>query len=45
MAFEGVFGKSGRGHKRLAIKLKYGAWITKVLAKNGKERGRKVIES
>lgn len=45
MAFEGVIGKCGQGHKRLAIKLKSQAWIDKVLAKYGKERGRKIIES
>lgn len=45
MAFEGVIGKNGHGHKRLAIKLKSDAWIAKVLNKYGEERGRKIVES
>jgi len=45
MAFEGVIGKDGSGHKRLAIKLKSDAWIEKVLSKYGEEQGRKIVES
>jgi hypothetical protein len=45
MAFEGVIGKNGAGHKRLSIKLKSDAWIEKVLNKYGEEQGRKIVES
>jgi hypothetical protein len=45
MAFEGVIGKTGAGHKRLAIKLKSNAWISKVLNQYGEEQGRKIVNS
>ncbi len=45
MAFEGVIGKSGSGHKQLAIKLKSQAWKDKVLQKYGEVEGQKIIES
>ncbi|MFK7766948.1 MAG: hypothetical protein AB8B55_06975 [Mariniblastus sp.] len=45
MAFEGVIGKNGTGHQRLAIKLKSEAWIDKVMSKYGEERGRKIVDS
>lgn len=45
MAFEGVVGKNGSGHKRMAIKLKSQAWIKKVLSKYGEIEGRKLINS
>ena len=45
MAFEGVIGKNGSGHKRLAIKLKSQAWKQKVLQKFGEVEGQKLIDS
>ena len=45
MAFEGVIGKNGKGHHRLAIKLKSKAWIEKVIQRYGEEQGQKIIQS
>lgn len=45
MAFEGVIGKNGSGHKRLAIKLKSQAWKEKVLQNFGEIEGQKIIQS
>jgi len=45
MAFEGVIGKNGSGHKRLALKLKSQAWKEKVLQKFGEVEGQKLIDS
>jgi len=45
MSFEGVVGKAGMGHKRLAVKLKSKAWVEKVLRRYGEEKGRKIVES
>ena len=45
MAFEGVIGKTGSGHKSLAIKLKSRAWIEKVMQKYGEAEGSKIVNS
>ena len=45
MAMEGVVGKNGSGHKRLAIKLKSKIWIEKVIQKYGQEKGQKILDS
>ena len=45
MAFEGVIGKNGSGHKRLAVKLKSKAWKEKVLQNFGEIEGQKIIQS
>ena len=45
MAMEGVIGKSGSGHKRLAIKLKSKRWIEKVIQQYGQEKGQKILDS
>ena len=45
MAFEGVVGKNGQGHKRLAVKLKSKAWIAKVIEKYGEAKAQAIIES
>ena len=45
MTMEGVVGKSGTGHKRLAIKLKSHAWIQQVQSRYGDEKAQKIIES
>lgn len=45
MAFEGVVGKNGTGHKRLAIKLKSKAWVDKVVQSYGAEKAQKIIDS
>ena len=45
MAFEGVVGKNGKGHKRVGIKLKSKVWIARVIEMYGEEKGQKIVES
>ena len=45
MAFEGVVGKNGKGHKRVGIKLKSKLWIARVIEMYGEEKGQKIVES
>ena len=45
MATEGVIGKNGIGHKRLAIKLKSKAWIEKVIQQYGEVKAQKILDS
>ena len=45
MAVEGVIGKTGSGHKRLAIKLKSKIWIEKVIQQYGAVKGQKILDS
>lgn len=45
ITFEGVVAKGGEGHTLVRAKAKTQAWIDKVLAIHGKEKGQRLIES
>jgi hypothetical protein len=42
---EGVVGKAGEGHKLVMAKAKTQAWVDKVIARYGAERGQKIVDS
>jgi hypothetical protein len=45
ITFEGVVAKAGSGHNLVRAKAKTQAWIDRVLAIHGKEKGQRLIES